>query len=139
MTEPTTERKRPVSLVVDHLTVATVQQRRQQVLHLVAADGRRTAETACSAGDLPALFLAAADRWRMRTSFEARSLAPTLCESTDILGYWPQSQSSRRPFVWPDRRVVLDWEPGALWSCWLSPKESSVCDRAPKQHAKARS
>lgn len=99
-----------MSLLVDPLTVNTVEMQRRQRLQ-GAVDAKRRTDTTEEA---PRLI--AADERALAFCPEpvhARSLVTT---STDILGYWSAGRVPHWSFHRPERRVLLDW---AVWCCLL--------------------
>jgi hypothetical protein len=98
-----------MSLLVDPVTVATIELRRAQLLRsAVESKGRAVAVDG-------APLLTAVGRRGLASgeaSIHALSLAET--SSTDILGYWSAERVPHRTVRWPERRVLLDW---AAWCC----------------------
>lgn len=102
-----------MSLIVDHLLVAAVEQRRTRVI-LGTADRRRRAGTSLDGSRTGSPFLTAGERQRLWAAFAALQPALDQAESVDILGYWTPSQAPRHTITSPTRRVLLDW---GIWCC----------------------
>lgn len=99
-----------MSLLVDPLSVATVELQRRQLFRAAMDANRRADKTEVSpplTADLRRRALASCE-----VPIHALSLAET--SSIDILGYWSASYAPHRPVRWPERRVLLDW---SLWCC----------------------
>lgn len=105
-----------MSLIIDPVLVAVVDQQRTQLIR-GAAVRRRQVDTTPDGGRTGSPFLTAGERQRLRAAFAALQPAPVRAKSVDILGYWPPHQTPRHTLTVPSWRVPLGW---CIWCCLVA-------------------